>query len=91
MSLIALEQFLERDDCRLLDPLPLFIGIHQATNGDPCTTGCAYFDGGKCSAYTALTKPAATPTSPQGETVREAATRLGVSISEMRRRRTRQQ
>lgn len=52
-----------------------------------CTTGCAYFDGGKCPAHKALTKPAVTLTSPQGETVREAAARLGVSISEIRRRR----
>lgn len=75
-------------DCKLLTPLPLFLGLHQATNGDPCTTGCAYFNGGKCPAYRKLTIPSKPEAQqePQ-ETVRETAARLGISISEVRRRR----
>lgn len=84
---ITLLQFLESDDCQLAAPAPVFIGIWHATGGDPCTTGCAYFEGGKCPAYRALTKPAVVADSPKGETVREAAARLGVSISEVRRQR----
>ena len=85
--MIRLDQFLERDDCELAKSRGLFIAIHHATNGDPCTTGCAWFDNGKCPAYKALTKPPVVPSSPQGETVRAAAQRLGVSISEVRRQR----
>jgi len=77
-----------KTDCQLLKPIELFIGLHGATNGDPCTTGCAYFNGGKCAAYRKLTIPAKVEAQqePQ-ETVRETAARLGVSISEVRRRR----
>ena len=85
--MIRLDQFLEREDCQLTTPRGLFIGIYQATNGNPCTTGCAYFEGGKCPAYVALTRKPVIPSSPQGETVREAAVRLGVSVSEIRRQR----
>ena len=83
--MIRLDQFLEREDCQLANPRDLFIAIHYATGGDPCTTGCAYFEGGKCHAYVALTRKLTILTSPIGETVREAAARLGVSISEIRR------
>ena len=85
--MIRLDQFVEREDCRLVNPEQMFIAIYQATRGDPCTTGCAYFEGGECPAYLALTKKPVVPSSPQGETVREAAQRLGVSISEVRRQR----
>lgn len=85
--MITLMQFAERDDCQLAKPVAMFYGLYLVTGGDPCTTGCAYFNGGKCPAYLALTKPSVTATSPQGETVREAAARLGLSISEIRRKR----
>lgn len=77
-----------KTDCQLLQPMVMFLGIHAATNGDPCTTGCAYFNGGKCPAYRKLTIPAKVEAQqePQ-ETVRETAARLGISISEVRRRR----
>ena len=66
----------------------MFIWLHQATGGDPCTTGCAYFKGGTCPAYRKLNTPAkATAGQEPQETVRETAKRLGISISEVRRRR----
>lgn len=72
----TVKQFMETD-CQLLNPMHLFLGLHTATGGDPCTTGCTYFNGGKCPAYLAL----------QPETVRGMARRLDISISEARRRR----
>ena len=83
----TIAEFLETD-CQLLKPIAIFAGIHQATGGDPCTTGCAYFNGGKCSAYRKLTIPAKAEAHQEPmETVRETAARLGISISEVRRRR----
>ena len=65
-----------------------FVFMWAATDGKVCDTGCAWFDGGKCAAYRKLTIPAkpAAQQEPQ-ETVRETAARLGISISEVRRRR----
>lgn len=37
--------------CQLANPPELFNGLVAATRGDPCTTGCVYFDKGKCPAY----------------------------------------
>jgi len=34
--------------CELFHPYPIFRAIHEQTKGDPCTTGCAYFDDGNC-------------------------------------------
>ena len=42
---------LEEAGCQLAKPPEMFKALMLATNGDPCTTGCAFFDGGKCSAY----------------------------------------
>jgi hypothetical protein len=28
----------DEQTCQLFNPLQIFIGIHTATNGDPCTT-----------------------------------------------------
>lgn len=84
----TIEEFIDAG-CELSDPLRLFIGLYHATAGQPCN-GCAYDShGNKCQAKRALFQaPAvATPDAPRGETVREAAARLGVSISEVRRRR----
>jgi len=80
-------KFLETD-CQLANPVNIFMAIYQATGGHPCTTGCAYFNGGKCPAYLKLNVPAKAEAQqrPQ-ETVRETAVRLGISISEVRRRR----
>ena len=77
--------------CELATPFILFVMIHQKTRGDPCTTGCAYYENGKCAAYRKLFMPAQTKpntsTQQHGETVRETAQRLGISISEVRRQR----
>lgn len=52
--------------------------IHNLTDGRMCN-GCCYFREGFCPAYRKLTAPV--------ETVKEEATRLGISLSEVRRRR----
>lgn len=67
---------------------PAFAVVWIGTTGQVCDTGCAWFEGGKCAAYRKLTIPAkvAAQQEPQ-ETVRETAKRLGISISEVRRRR----
>ena len=67
---------------------PAFAFVWIQTTGQVCTTGCAWFDGGKCPAYRKMTIPAkaAAQQEPQ-ETVRDTAKRLGISISEVRRRR----
>lgn len=88
--MITLMQFMDADRCRLTNTPALFAGLYQSTNGDPCTTGCAYFQGGRCPAYLALTgKPtqAKLVATPQDETVRQEAARRGISISEVRRQR----
>ena len=74
-------------ECQLLKPVTLFIALYQATKGDPCTKGCAYFEGGKCPAYQALKGASRQTTAEQQETVREYAARLGVSLSEARKMR----
>lgn len=78
----------QKTDCQLLEPIHIFVGIYQATGGDPCTTGCAYFNGGACAAYRKLNIPSVSAVQQASmETVRETAIRLGISISEVRRRR----
>jgi len=42
---------LQQDGCLLADTPPVFMGLMATTNNDPCTTGCAFFDNGKCTAY----------------------------------------
>ena len=66
----------------------MFVFVWLNTHGQVCDTGCAEFDNGKCSAYRKLIVPAKVEAQqePQ-ETVRETAKRLGISISEVRRRR----
>lgn len=75
--------------CELANPIGLFLGLYAATNGNPCTTGCAYYRGGNCPAYRAMKDAAQKKAAQQEptETVRETAARLGISISEVRRRR----
>ena len=77
--------------CELANPIDLFVAVHTFTKGDPCTTGCAYYKGGQCKAYLALNRKEPTVKAPvvpeYGETVKQEAARLGVSISEIRRRR----
>ena len=42
---------LMRDGCQLAENPIVFRGLMESTNNDPCTTGCAYFEGGRCLAY----------------------------------------
>ena len=65
------------------------VGLHGFTDGRMCD-GCPKFKEGRCPSYKELTRglaqrkrDALAPT----ETVREEAARLGISISEVRRRR----
>lgn len=65
------------------------VGLHGLTDGRMCD-GCPKFKEGRCPSYKELTRGLAqkkremlAPT----ETVREEAARLGISISEVRRRR----
>ncbi len=65
------------------------VGLHGLTNGRMCD-GCPKFKEGRCPSYKELIRGLAqkkrdmfTPT----ETVREKASRLGISISEVRRQR----
>lgn len=67
---------------------PGFAFVWIEAKGDVCTTGCAWFDSGRCPAYRKLTIPAkATAQQEPMESVRDTAKRLGISISEVRRRR----
>ena len=66
------------------------IGLHGYTDGRMCD-GCPQFREGRCPSYKELTRGRAqkkreliAPT----ETVREEAARIGISISEVRRRRS---
>jgi hypothetical protein len=74
--------------CQLAEPLPIFVGIYSLSNGYPCK-GCSYLEFEDCAAYHKLYPKGAPPepATQQGETVREQAARLGVSISEVRRQR----
>ena len=74
--------------CELAHPLIIFIAVYGATGGDPCTTGCLYYRGGACPAYRKLFRPIlAQMGTPETETVAQQAARLGISKSEIRRRR----
>ena len=42
---------LHEDGCELSSPPELFRLLMLSTFGDPCTTGCSYFNNGKCPAY----------------------------------------
>lgn len=88
MDYAAAQKFADAG-CELAKPIGLFLGVFAATNGDPCTTGCAYYKGGNCPAYRAMKDAPQKKVAQQEptETVRETAKRLGISISEVRRRR----
>lgn len=70
------------------------IAIHRMTDGRVCVTGCYAFEEGKCQFYRNLTTSImfnpVQPTVIRGETVRDEAKRLNVSISEIRRLRQRE-
>lgn len=57
-----IQDFLEAD-CPLTKPtLGMFLGVYNATNGDPCRTGCAYFRGGQCPSFKVLFPGITVPT-----------------------------
>ena len=78
-------------NCELANRIDMFVTVHTLTGGNPCTTGCAYYSGGKCRAHLVLNRKEPTVKAPvvpeYSETVKQEADRLGVSISEVRRRR----
>lgn len=43
-------------DCAKLNMEHVFQAVLMATGGKVCDTGCAQFDGGKCSGYQKLNK-----------------------------------
>lgn len=48
------QEFLEAD-CQLARPrFDIFAAVYQQTGGDPCRTGCAFFESGKCEAFRKL-------------------------------------
>lgn len=76
--------------CELATPFGSFFAIYQMSNGQPCN-GCAYdAHGSSCKAKKTLfstpTQAKLNPANVPTETVREQAARLGISISEVRRR-----
>jgi len=75
---------------------PLYAALYQATHGNPCC-GCPGFNNGKCRAYLAFNTDAQRPTKLPatvasnsdkypGMSVKQIAAKLGVSMSEVRRR-----
>jgi len=60
--------------------------VHAITGGKLCDTGCAAYHGGKCAAFQRMTRSLPTQAT-YTETVKQEAARLGVSVSEVRRRR----
>ena len=48
--------------CNLIDSKVIFFALLQETNGNPCETGCAWFDMGRCQGYVRL-KQSHTPDS----------------------------
>lgn len=73
--------------CKEMDSI--IRAVHEATNGRVCDTGCAVFNDGTCCAYKKLILIGSTGKIPfkQQETVKQQAIRMGISISEVRRRR----
>lgn len=39
------------DGCQLATPSKLFLLVYEVSNGNPCGTGCAYNQDGKCPAF----------------------------------------
>ena len=83
MQAFTIEQY--RDSgCFQFEKPELAHGLHQYTHGRMCN-GCPKYEGGKCESLRKMLRPAVGQ--PAGETVRQEATRRGLSISEIRRQR----
>lgn len=89
MKAYNLVEYRDADCPFLLANQYIFIALHREVKGKVCDTGCASFDdGGKCPAYKKLISEVKVRGNRKPEeTVRQMASRLGVSISEVRRRR----
>lgn len=76
-------------DCKQFDlDSEFFFGLWRATNEDPCTTGCAYYDGGSCPGYKRIDRGKPKPKPMFKLTNVECAKKLSVSkrqISKMRK------
>ena len=44
----------DEQSCNLFHPIEIFREIYRLTNGNPCTTVCAWFDNGNCPGYKKL-------------------------------------
>jgi len=53
MNPMSVGQFIEAG-CQWTKSLAVFNYIHASTSGNPCQTGCAYYEGGKCEAFRQL-------------------------------------
>ena len=42
--------------CMQMDSPQVFVWLHHSTGGNPCETGCAWYDGGTCPGYKRLTR-----------------------------------
>lgn len=77
--------------CKMSSPYAIFLAVYTGSNGFPCN-GCGYYQGGACPAFKFLhqgDKPEnmKAPDQKPEETVSQMAARLGISKSEVRRRR----
>lgn len=78
----------DKQTCSLFNPFQMFAQIHKKTNGDPCTTGCAWYQGGNCQGYKNLTKEKAKIVKSNLSTNAEIAEKLKCSprqVSKMRK------
>lgn len=74
--------------CQLATPWKIFVGLYHATNGNPCETGCGYFNNGKCAGYLMLTTSEAAFNKISRKTNAEIAEELNCSkrqVSKMRK------
>lgn len=104
MPLLTLDVHRLYDDGCQLKPKEVLAGIMADTNNDPCTTGCAYFDDGKCPAYRrhfGIINPKSAPNAHAthhdkliggrwtGKSMKQIAAAEGISLNEARRRKER--
>jgi hypothetical protein len=95
MESFTLEQYKQAQCTQLVgnadnkgNPILMALLVRE-TNGRVCETGCCWLNNGKCEPYKLLisNKPFSTVQPIFTENVKAEALRLGISISETRRRR----
>lgn len=86
MKSYSISEYIEAG-CEEMDGI--MMAVHKATTGKVCDSGCAVFNEGTCHAYRKLILLDRLGKSPvkQQETVKQEATKRGISISEVRRQR----